>query len=96
MTRPRFELKQSVRLYARGKTSVRPVIAKLDVMSRIARKLEDIQRDALLDYLNVAVRQLRRAVRPAPKILEDWMVDNEDVLSNVSTRENLSISRVDM
>jgi hypothetical protein len=96
MTRPRFELKKSVRLYTRGKTSVRPVIAKLEVMSRIARKLEDVQRDALLDYLDVAVRQLCRAVRPAPKILQDWMADNEDMLSNVlsdvSTRKNLSIS----
>lgn len=80
MTRPRFELKQSVRLYARGKTSVRPVIAKLNVMSRIARRLKGAQKDALLDYLNVAVRQVFRAVRPAPKILEHWKADNEDVL----------------
>ena len=83
MTRPTFEgLKRSVRLYARGKTSVRPVINKLDVMLRIARRLGDTHRDALCDFLNVALRRVFSAVRPAPLVLTRWARDNGDILIN--------------
>lgn len=85
MTRPRFELRRSVRLYARGKTSVRPVIGNLNVIVRIARRLGHARRDTLCDFLKVAVKCAVRAVRPEPQILTRWRLDNEDVL--VSARE---------
>lgn len=81
MTRPRFEdLKRSVRLYARGKTSVAPVVKRLDVMVRIARRLGDTHRDAMCDLLNVEIRRVFRAVHPAPAALARWTRDNGDVI----------------
>lgn len=82
MTRPRFELQRSVHLYARGKTSVRPVIANLNVLVRIARRLGYARRDTLRDFITVAARRVFRAVRPAPSILERWKLDNQDLFTH--------------